>query len=105
MKRTHLFLVELVLDLFLFAVCAAVCVGLLLHARGVSRESAQLTEAVYAAQTIAEEWRASGETPVWSQESETGLTGTFAVDGGALDIYIYQGDTLVYSLLGVSYLG
>ena len=28
MRRTHLFLTELVLDLFLFAVCAAVCAGL-----------------------------------------------------------------------------
>ena len=42
MRRTHLFLTELVLDLFLFAVCAAVCAGLLLHARGMSRESRRL---------------------------------------------------------------
>lgn len=59
MRRTHLFLTELVLDLFLFAVCAAVCAGLLLRARGMSRESRRLTEAVYAAQTIAEQWRAT----------------------------------------------
>ena len=32
-KRTNLFLIELVFNLFIFALCAAVCVGLLLHAR------------------------------------------------------------------------
>ena len=39
MKRANLFLLELVLDLLLFALCAAVCVGLLLHAKGMSLET------------------------------------------------------------------
>ena len=55
--RANLFLVELVLNLLIFALCAAVCLGLLARARGMSRESADLTLAVAAAQTAAEEWR------------------------------------------------
>lgn len=60
-NRLSLFLVELILDLALFAVCAAVCVGLLIHARGMSRESTRLTDAVYIAQTAADTLR-SGST-------------------------------------------
>lgn len=58
MKRTNLFLLELVLDLLLFAVCATVCVGLVLHAKSMSRDSRALTEAVYIAQDAAERYRA-----------------------------------------------
>lgn len=57
MKRSNLFLMELVLDLFLFALCAAVCVGLILHAKSMSLESEQLTQAVYIAQDAAERYR------------------------------------------------
>ena len=57
MKRTNLFLLELVLDLVLFTLCAVVCVALLLTAKGMSQESRQLTEAVYIAQDAAERWR------------------------------------------------
>lgn len=55
--RSSLFLVELVIDLLLFALCAAVCVALLVRARGMSAESADLTQAVYLAQSAVEEWR------------------------------------------------
>lgn len=58
MKRTNLFLLELVLDLLLFAVCATVCVGLVLYAKSISRDSRMLTEAVYIAQDAAERYRA-----------------------------------------------
>ena len=105
MRRTHLFLTELVLDLFLFAVCAAVCAGLLLHARGMSRESRRLTEAVYAAQTIAEQWRAPGVRPAWPAQDGSGLTGVLTVSGDALDIAVYADGALVYTLEGVRCLG
>ena len=100
MRRTHLFLTELVLDLFLFAVCAAVCAGLLLHARGMSRESRRLTEAVYAAQTIA-----TGVRPAWPAQDGSGLTGVLTVSGDALDIAVYADGALVYTLEGVRCLG
>ena len=57
--RSRLLLIELVCDLFIFALCAAVCVTLLIRARAMSAESAQLTQAVYLAQAQAESLRAN----------------------------------------------
>lgn len=57
-KRSNLFLLELVFSVFLFTLCAAVCVGLLLYARSMSMESTRLTQAVYLAQSTAEAFRA-----------------------------------------------
>ena len=59
--RSRLLLLELVADLFIFALCAAVCVALLLQAKSMSAESTRLTQAVYIAQDAAERLRA-GET-------------------------------------------
>lgn len=57
-KRSNLFLLELVFSVFLFTLCTAVCVGLLLYARSMSMESTRLTQAVYLAQSTAEAFRA-----------------------------------------------
>ena len=100
--RANLFLVELVLNLLIFALCAAVCMGLLSRARSMSQESAALTRAVYLAQDAAEPWRASGKTPVWNDADEDGFTGRFTAEGGALDIAIYQDGRLIYTLEGVT---
>ena len=59
--RSRLLLLELVAALFIFALCAAVCVALLLQAKSMSAESTRLTQAVYIAQDAAERLRA-GET-------------------------------------------
>lgn len=59
--RSRLLLLELVADLFIFALCAAVCVALLLQARSMSDEGTRLAQAVYIAQDAAERLRA-GET-------------------------------------------
>lgn len=56
-NRSSLFITELVIDLFIFAVCAAVCVGLLLKAFSMSRQSTELTQEVYIAQSAAERFR------------------------------------------------
>lgn len=68
--RHSLFLLELVLDLLIFSVCAAVCAGLLVYARMLSRDSATLADAVFYAQTAAETWRAGGEP----EAGENGFT-------------------------------
>lgn len=52
--RSRLLLLELVCDLVLFGLCAVVCVALLVQARSMSRESTDLTQAVYLAQEAAE---------------------------------------------------
>ena len=59
--KSRLLLLELVADLFIFVLCAAVCVALLVQARSMSDESTKLTQAVYIAQDAAERLRA-GET-------------------------------------------
>lgn len=104
-KCGKLLLLELIFNLFLFAVCAAVCVGLLLHARGISQKSTRLTQAVYLAQTIAEQWKADASFPPAKQVSGHGLTSRCTQTDTRLDIYIYQGEHLVYTLEGVTRLG
>lgn len=101
--RSVLFLTELVLDLLLFALCAAVCAALLAHARSMSRESGRLTEAVYAAQTAAEDWKAAGALPTRRGADENGLLCSFNVRGNVLDITITGEDgAVVYALEGVT---
>lgn len=63
--RSRLLLLELVCDLVLFVLCAVVCVALLVQARGMSRRSTELTQAVYLAQEAA----------------ESGASETYAADG------------------------
>ena len=56
--KSRLLLLELVADLFIFALCAAVCAALLVSAKSMSAESTRLTQAVYIAQDAAERLRA-----------------------------------------------
>lgn len=63
MSRANLFLIELVGNLVIFVLCAAVCVGLLLRAHALSANSAALTQAVYLAQSTAEALRSGQDAP------------------------------------------
>lgn len=58
LSRASLLLLELSAAVVLFVVCAAVCIGIMLQADAISRESAALTEAVSVATEYAERWRA-----------------------------------------------
>lgn len=97
-SRFSLFLMELIIDLFLFVLCAAVCVGLLLHARSMSLESTRLTQAVYLAQSAAEALRAGSALPEApegyrcevSRTEDSGLT--------SASIEVFWGDTALYTL-------
>ena len=84
-SRFSLFLMELIIDLFLFVLCAAVCVGLLLHARSMSLESTRLTQAVYIAQDAAERIRSGRE--VYSGYTADGapVTTVPAAEPGSLE--------------------
>lgn len=97
-SRFSLFLMELVIDLFLFVLCAAVCVGLLLHARSMSLESTRLTQAVYLAQSTAEALRAGDALPEAPEGYRCQVNQT--EDGGlsAAEIEIFWGDTPLYTL-------
>lgn len=97
-KRTNLFLIELVFNLFIFALCAAVCVGLLLHARRLSQESERLTQAVALAQSAAESLRTGGALPEAPEGYE--ITPLLTAGEGLVDgqiLVLYQGET-VYTL-------
>ena len=98
--RANLFLLELVLDLFVFALCAAVCVGLLVRAHGLSRKSGRLTQAVYLAQTAAETWRSHGDgadrTVDGYQVQHTRTSGGTSVQTGR--VRISRDGRLVYEL-------
>ena len=83
--RSRLFLLELVCDLVIFALCAAVCVALLVQARSMSRESTQLTQAGYIAQDAAERIRSGRE--VYSGYTADGapVTTVPAAEPGSLE--------------------
>lgn len=99
-SRARLLLVELILDLVIFALCAAVCVALLVRARSMSRESAELTQAVYLAQTAAETWRSHGDgadrTVDGYQVQHTRTSGGTSVQTGR--VRISRDGRLVYEL-------
>ncbi|MBQ9648170.1 MAG: hypothetical protein IJV43_07430 [Oscillospiraceae bacterium] len=58
--RSGLFMIELLIAVGVFALCAAVCVGLFVRSEVMSRESADLTRAVAEARNVSECWKASG---------------------------------------------
>lgn len=81
--RSTLFLTELILNFFIFIVCAVVCVGLIVKAQGMSRESGELTRAVYLAQTAAEAFRSGGETQTYTDGDLTITAEARNLDGGS----------------------
>ena len=57
--RSGLFAIELLLDIGIFTFCAAICVGLFVRSELISRDSADLTNAVRRAQSAAECYKAA----------------------------------------------
>lgn len=100
-KRANLFLIELVLNLFIFVLCAAVCVGLLIHARSMSVDSSRLTQSVYAAQSAAEVWKATGQVPDGTRPNEQGLLVQCEVVDGLLTVAVRENGQTIYMLEGV----
>lgn len=97
-KKGTLVLLELLCNILIFALCAAVCVGILGRAKTLSRESAALTDAVLLAQSAAERNRAG----LWTGDSvQDGYTVTLtpALEGGkAAVITVSAGEKTVYTL-------
>ena len=58
--KTGLFMTELLICVGVFSLCAAVCVGLFVKAEVMSRDSADLNQAVVAAKNAAECYKAAG---------------------------------------------
>lgn len=104
-KRANLFLIELVMNLFIFTLCAAVCVGLLVHARSMSMDSASLTQAVYVAQSAAEHWKATGMLPEQGDADGDGLQISVQERDGVFAVTVTGARGLTYTLEGVERLG
>ena len=100
-SRARLLLVELILDLVIFALCAAVCVALLVRARSMSRESAELTQAVYLAQSAAETFRAGGEIKEKTTKEGYEVTASMPAPSKGLkeaQIDVFREGRLIYSV-------
>ena len=59
-NKSSLFLTELILNIFIFVLCAVICTALFLNAKKLSSDSKRLTDAVYIAQSAVENGRANG---------------------------------------------
>jgi len=57
-RRTSLFLIELMVALLFFALAAAICMQFFVQASQISRQSANLNQAIFVSQSLAEEFRA-----------------------------------------------
>lgn len=103
---SRLFLVELVFNLFIFTLCALTCVGLMITAHAQSRQSEDLTHAVYLAQRTADAWK-QGAAHQQLQENtaqyEVRITPQDTATPGleSCDIQIYLADKILYELQGV----
>lgn len=78
--RSGLFAIELLVSVGIFSLCAAICVGLFVRAKLMSRDSAELSRAVIEARSVAECFKAAGG----DMETTARLTGGGIAAGGAL---------------------
>ena len=58
--RSGLFMIELLIAVGVFTLCAAVCVGLFVRSEVMSRESAELTRMTAEVRNVVECWKAAG---------------------------------------------
>ena len=98
-------LLELILDLCVFAVCAVVCVLLLVRAQGISAGSQRLTRAVYLAQSAAETWKAAGEIPGAGAPDGEGYAVEIEEGDGEADVTVTWNGETVYAIEGVRRVG
>ncbi len=129
--RTHsksgLFLIELIISILFFSLCAVVCVNLFLNSHNIAKESEKRSGAVAAAQTAMEIYREGGlpllveltaaEMTTCAYYTGFDETGTFSVDGHytakfteseqdelyTLSIELFDSDMLLYTLTSTFY--
>lgn len=100
--RSNLLLVELLANLVVFALCALVCVTILVKARVMSSQSDDLTNAVYLAQTAAEAWKEGGELPGEQDGYQVALTPEEESAPRTCSVAVYRDGRLLYELEGVA---
>jgi len=98
-RRTSLFLIELMMALLFFALAAAICMQFFVQANQISRQSANLNQAIFVSQSLAEEFRALGglmsdQTLYFDQDWNVSngenavFTSTFNVISAADDMFL-----------------
>ncbi len=62
-KKQHsgVFMMEMIMVVFFFIICASICILVFVRADKMSRKADDLNQAVLAAQSVAEVWKAEGE--------------------------------------------
>lgn len=101
--KARMLLLELVFNLFIFAVCALVCVSLFVQSRKMSRESTDLTQAVYLAQSAAELWKSGGTPNTTSGNYNIVFTNMKEQDGlRTCTISVSRDEQVMYVLEGVT---
>lgn len=100
-KSESLFLIEMIVVVFFFAVCAAVCARLFVQSHRMKNESLTLTRAVMDAQNAAELFYATGGDLERVQDALPDNTVLITVqDGNFLDgiLSVYEDNKLIYEL-------
>ena len=100
-KSESLFLIEMIVVVFFFAVCAVVCARLFVQSHRMKNESLMLTRAVMDAQNAAELFYATGGDLELLQDALPDNTVLITVqDGDFLDgiLTVYDENTPVYEL-------
>lgn len=93
-SRSGLLVIELLIAVGVFSLCAAVCVGLFVQADRISRDSAALGQAVQVSQNTAERYKAvQGDLEQLAQElGQTCIEDGVLVLGFDSDWQMVQGD-------------
>ena len=68
MKKTSLFLIEMLISIFVFSIASAVCIQLFVKSHLLSQESIDLQQATLQAQNLAESFYADPPTDIATKE-------------------------------------
>ena len=98
-KKQHsgVFMMEMIMVVFFFIICASICILVFVRADKMSRRADDLNQAVLAAQSAAEVWKAEGEDGLEKRfqavsDGSGSLTMYFEKNGSAAspDAYVCQ---------------
>lgn len=95
-SRTGIFMMEIMIVVFFFIVCASICINVFVRSEHMSRLTIDIDKGVVAAESIAEVWKAEGFDGLSERfmAVDTGA-GTASLEAGACIIYWDSGWQLV----------
>ena len=85
-SKSTLFLIEQLIVIAVFAICAAACISILANAFSLARDSRDISNALFAAESVAESVKATSGDLILASE----------IGGWSTYLYSYQGANLVY---------